>query len=488
VECYESQTQAACSLFGWLEPICPRRTKAATFQAALYRRVMMRLFDPLVTTDRMREIFSDTGRLQRMLDFEAALARALGRAGLVPQPFVASIEACCEANLFSHEAIASGAVLAGNLAIPLVKELTTLVAKSDEKAAGFVHFGATSQDVIDTGLVLQLRDAFDDTEKELARLSLVLRRLTEAHRETLLAGRTWLQQASPTTLGLKFAGWLDAVERHRERFNQARKRVEVLQFGGAVGTLAALGGAELQAEQAVATELNLALPALPWHTQHDRFAEVATIYGLLAGTLGKIARDISLMSQTEVGELAEPSVPGRGGSSTLPHKKNPVGCSVILAAAIRVPGLVSTMLSAIVQEHERGLGGWQAEWETLPEICMLTAGALSHLIEVMDGLEIYKDAMARNLNATHGLVMAEAVAMTLAKKIGKMPAHQLVERASQQAVESGKALREILVAEREITRHLSSGEIDSLLDPKNYTGSAQAMIDRVLSVGKKSSH
>jgi len=445
----------------------------------------MRLLDPLFTTDKMREIFVDTNRLQRMLDFEAALARALARAEVAPQSSVAPVEAQCKSNLYSHEAIASAAALAGNLAIPLVKELTALVAKSDEKAAGLVHFGATSQDVIDTGLVLQLRDAFDCTEQDLARLSSVLRRLTTEHKATLLAGRTWMQQASPITLGLKFANWLDAIERHRERLVQMRRRVEVLQFGGAVGTLAALGNAGPRVAEGLAQDLKLALPEVAWHAQRDRFAEVATIYGLLAGTLGKIARDISLMSQTEIGEAAEPSAPGRGGSSTLPHKRNPVGCSVVLAAAIRVPGLVSTMLSAMVQEHERGLGGWQAEWETLPEICMLTSGALSHLVQILERLKIHQDAMGRNLDAAHGLLMAEAIAMALAKHIGKMPAHQLIERASHQAIESGKLFREVLVNEKEISKYLSSREIDQLLDAKNYTGSAQVMIDCVLNSAKK---
>jgi 3-carboxy-cis,cis-muconate cycloisomerase len=449
--------------------------------------MMMRLLDPLFTTDKMREIFSDTNRLQRMLDFEAALARALASAEVAPRSSVASIEAQCKSNLYSREAIAGSAALAGNLAIPLVKELTALVAKSDEKAAGFVHFGATSQDVIDTGLVLQLREAFDDTEKELARLSSVLRQLAAEHKETLLAGRTWMQQASPVTLGLKFAGWLDAIERHRERFAQTRKRVEVLQFGGAVGTLAALGSAGPRVAEALARELKLTLPDIAWHAQRDRPVEVAATYGLLTGTLGKMARDISLMSQTEIGEVAEPAAPGRGGSSTLPHKRNPVGCSVVLAAAIRMPGLVSTMLSAMVQEHERGLGGWQAEWATLPEICTLTSGALSHMIQILEGLEIHQDAMARNLDATHGLLMAEAVAMALAKHMGKMPAHQVIERASHRALESRKLFREVLVNEQEISKYLSAREIDELLDPKNYTGSAQVMIDRVLGSAKKHS-
>ena len=447
----------------------------------------MRLLDPLFTTDKMREIFSDTNRLQRMLDFEAALARALAGAEVAPRSSVASIEAQCKSNLYSRDAIAGAAALAGNLAIPLVKELAALVAKSDEKAAGFVHFGATSQDVIDTGLVLQLREAFDDTEEDLARLSLVLRQLAAEHKETLLAGRTWMQQASPVTLGLKFAGWLDGIERHRERFTQTRRRVEVLQFGGAVGTLAGLGSAGPRVAEALARELKLTLPDIAWHAQRDRPVEVAATYGLLIGTLGKMARDISLMSQTEIGEVAEPAAPGRGGSSTLPHKRNPIGCSVVLAAAIRVPGLVSTMLSAMVQEHERGVGGWQAEWETLPEICTLTSGALSHMIQILEGLEIHQDAMTRNLDAAHGLVMAEAVAMALAKHMGKMPAHQVIERASHRALESRKLFRDVLVNEQEISKYLSAREIDELLDPKNYTGSAQVMIDRVLDSAKKHS-
>ena len=447
----------------------------------------MRLLDPLFATDRMREIFSDANRLQRLLDFEAALARALAQAGVAPAASAPAIQAQCHAKLYSHEALAKSSALAGNLAIPLVKELTTLVAQSDSAAAGVVHLGATSQDAIDTGLVLQLREAFDDTAEKLARLSAALQRLTIAHRDSLLAGRTWLQQASPITLGLKFATCLDAVERHRERLVESRKRVEVLQFGGAVGTLAALGKDGPRVAQALAGELKLALPEIPWHAQRDRIAEVATTFGLLTGTLGKIARDISLMSQTEIGELAEPSAPGRGGSSTLPHKRNPVGCGVILAAAIRVPALVSTMLAAMVQEHERGLGGWHAEWETLPEICLLTAGALAHSIQILDGLKIHQAAMTENLNAAHGLMMAECVAMVLAKKIGRAAAHELVERASHQAIDTGKSFREVLLGDAEISKNFSAADINRSLDPKQYTGAAREMIDRVLAASKKTS-
>jgi 3-carboxy-cis,cis-muconate cycloisomerase len=440
----------------------------------------VRLLDPLFTTDQAREIFSDRGRLQGMLDFEAALAHALMLAGVAPSGVAPAIQAQCKAEFFAMDTLAREAGLAGNLAIPLVKALTAAVAKSDAKAAGFVHWGATSQDAIDTGLVLQLRAAFDRMARQIANLSDALARVTEQHRSTLLAGRTWLQQASPTTFGLKTAGWLDAINRDRSRVAAGRKQALVLQFGGAVGTLAALGDQGPAVARALADELKLELPSLPWHTHRDRFAEVATTLGLLVGTLGKIAGDVSLMAQTEVGEALEPAAPGKGGSSTLPHKRNPVGSAVVLAAAVRVPALVSTMLAAMLQEHERGLGGWHAEWETLPEIFLLAAGALSHTIQIVGGLEVHEEKMAHNLAATHGLILAEAVAIALGKHMGKLPAHHLIERAASKALESGRCLQDVLVEDKQVRDHLSLAEIHKLLDPKNYTGSAESMIDRVL--------
>jgi 3-carboxy-cis,cis-muconate cycloisomerase len=445
----------------------------------------VRLLDPLFTTDQAREIFSDRSRLQGMLDFEAALGHALMRAGLAPSGVAPAIQAQCKAEFFALDTLAREAGLAGNVAIPLVKALTSAVAKSDGKAAGFVHWGATSQDAIDTGLVLQLRAAFDLMARQIADLSEALARITETHRTTLLAGRTWLQQASPITLGLKTAGWLDAIHRARARVAAAREQVLVLQFGGAVGTLAALGEQGPAVARALAEELKLELPSVPWHTNRDRFAEVATTLGLLVGTLGKIARDVSLMAQTEVGEASEPAAPGKGGSSTLPHKRNPVGSAVVLAAAVRVPALVSTMLAAMVQEHERGLGGWHAEWETLPEIFLLAAGALSHTIQIVSGLEVHEEKMARNLAATHGLILAEAVAIALAKHMGRMPAHHLIEQASRKALESSRTLRDVLAEDKQVRDHLSTAEMDKLLDPKNYMGSAASMIDRVLADHKR---
>jgi 3-carboxy-cis,cis-muconate cycloisomerase len=445
-----------------------------------------RLLDPLFTTDSMREIFSDRRRLQGMLDFEAALARALARTGVAPEVSVASIITQCTADKFAMDVLAREAALAGNLAIPLVKALTAAVAKSDPKAAGFVHWGATSQDAIDTGLVLQLRDALDLLQRELAQFASALARVTETHQSTLLAGRTWLQQASPVTLGLKVAGWLDAIHRQQERISRAHKEVSTLQFGGAVGTLAALGDKGPAVAATLASTLKLQLPSIPWHTHRDRFAEVATTLGLLVGTLGKIARDTSLLAQTEVGEVLEPAESGRGGSSTLPHKRNPVGSAVVLSAAIRVPALVSVMLTAMVQEHERGLGGWHAEWDTLPEIFQLAAGALAHMAHVVAGLEVFEGHMRHNLGATHGLILSEAIAIALAKHIGRTPAHQLVERAAHRALESGRPLRDLLLEDQEVRAHLSSAEIDGLLDPRNYTGSAASMIQQVLADEKKS--
>ncbi len=439
-----------------------------------------RLLDALFTTERMRAIFSDQGRVRGMLDFEAALARAEARVGVIPAPAAEAIAARCHAELFDMAALAQGIALSGNPAIPLVRTLTALVARDDAEAAGYVHWGATSQDAMDTGLALQLRDALDAFESDLARLSGALARIAETHTHTPLAGRTWLQQAVPVTFGLKAAGWLSAVERERERVRELRPRALVIQCGGAAGTLAALGDRGLDVAAALAEELRLGLPDLPWHTQRDRVAEVATTLGLLVGTLGKMARDLALLAQTEVGEAREPDAPGRGGSSTMPQKRNPVAASVALAAAVRVPALVSVMLTAMTQEHERGLGGWQAEWETLPEICALAAGALEQMARTMEGLEVDTARMRANLDLSDGLILAEAAAMALARHMGRARAHALVERASRQATEQGRQLREILAEDAEVRAHLSAEELDRAFDPGNYLGIAVELVDRAL--------
>jgi 3-carboxy-cis,cis-muconate cycloisomerase len=441
----------------------------------------MQLLDPLFRSHALDDLFSDRARVQRMLDFEAALARAESRVGVIPPAAAVAIEQKCRAELIDLSQLAHAAALAGNLAIPLVKQLTALVAQDDRESSRFVHWGATSQDAIDTGFILQLREALNLICADLDRLSRTSAELTSVFRATPLVARTWMQHALPTTFGFKIAGWLDALNRHHCRLAETQRQTRVLQFGGAVGTLAALDGRGWEVAQALAHELHLELPDIPWHSHRDRIAEVATTLGLLTGTLGKIARDISLHAQTEVAELSEPVAEGRGGSSTMPHKRNPVTAAVVLSAATRVPALVSTILSAMVQEDERGLGGWHAEWESLPEIIMLSGGALHHLAETLPGLAIDSQKMHENLGLTNGLIFAEAVAMALGSKIGRLQAHQMVDAACQRALAERKDLRAILAQDREIGRHLSPADLDRLFDPRRYMGVADLLIDRVLS-------
>ncbi|MGQ0663168.1 MAG: 3-carboxy-cis,cis-muconate cycloisomerase [Pseudomonadota bacterium] len=438
------------------------------------------LLGPLFGSPEASALFADRARVQGMLDFEAALARAEARTGVIPASAAPAIAKQCRAERFDMVELARATARAGNPAIPIVKRLTALVAADDPEAARYVHWGATSQDAMDTGLVLQLRGFLVVLAADLGRLAAGLARLAKAHKATPLIGRTWLQHAVPVTLGLKAAGWLDTVERHRTRLSDVRSRALVVQFGGAAGTLAALGGRGLEVAEALARELDLALPALPWHAHRDRLAELATMLGLIVGTLGKIARDISLLMQTEVAEAFEPGGEGRGGSSTMPHKRNPGSAAVVLAAATRAPGLVATLLSAMVQEHERGLGGWHAEWHTIPELCSLAAGALRQMAETIEGLEIDPARMRANLEATQGQILAEAVTMALGSRIGRLAAHELVARACRRATATRRHLREVLAEDRVAAKHLSPADLERLFEPLDYVGNAAAFVDRVL--------
>ena len=438
------------------------------------------LFDAYFTARDMREVFCDQGRVQAMLDFEAALARAEASAGLIPLSAAASIAAACQAGHYDFSALGEAIATAGNSAIPLVKALGKQIAANDAEAERYVHLGATSQDVMDTGLVLQLRRALALIESDLAQLGETL--ATQALRfvATPLAGRTWLQHATPVTLGMKIAGWLGAVTRSRQRLQELKPRLLVLQFGGASGTLAALGEQAMPIAEALAGELQLTLPDQPWHTQRDRLVEFGAVLGLIAGSLGKLGRDISLLMQTEAGEVFEPSAPGKGGSSTMPHKRNPVGAAVLIGAATRVPGLLSTLFSAMPQEHERSLGLWHAEWETLPEICCLVSGSLKQALLVADGLEVDADRMACNLDLTQGLVLAEAVSIVLAQRVGRDTAHHLLERCCKRAVAEQRHLRAVLGEEPQVTAELSALELDRLLDPAHYLGQAHTWVERAV--------
>ena len=436
--------------------------------------------DTLFTTDAMRAVFSDRARIQRMLDFEAALAQSEAAVGVIPKDAADAIAACCDAGRFDAESLAAAARSAGNLAIPLVAALTRTVAAADPVARGYVHWGATSQDVIDTALVLQLRDALALIDADVERLAAALAVQARRHATTVLVGRTWLQHAIPVTLGVKLAGFVSALDRHRMRLSEARIRALVLQFGGAVGTLASLGDHGIAVSEALAVRLALPLPDLPWHTQRDRVCEIATVLGLLAATLGKLARDLALLAQTEVAEVFEPAAPGRGGSSTMPHKRNPVGASVAIAAALRIPGLVATMLGAAAQEHERGLGNWPAEWETLPEIALLVAGALAAMVDVAPGLDVDAERMRANLGLTQGQIFAEAVQMALAPALGRDCAHALVADACRRAAKERAHLREVLRAVPEVASALDATALDRLFDPAGYLGESSRYIERAL--------
>ncbi|EJM39772.1 3-carboxy-cis,cis-muconate cycloisomerase [Pseudomonas sp. GM33] len=438
------------------------------------------LFDAYFTARDMRDVFCDQGRVQAMLDFEAALARAEARVGLIPASAVAPIQAACSAGLYDFAALGEAIATAGNSAIPLVKALGKQIAAQNAEAERYVHLGATSQDVMDSGLVLQLRRALELIENDLAQLGQILATQAERYVATPLAGRTWLQHATPVTLGMKIAGWLGAVTRSRQRLAELKSRLLVLQFGGASGTLAALGEQAMPIAQALAEELQLTLPEQPWHTQRDRVVEFGAVLGLIAGSLGKLGRDVSLLMQTEAAEVFEPSAPGKGGSSTMPHKRNPVGAAVLIGAATRVPGLLSTLFSAMPQEHERSLGLWHAEWETLPEICCLVSGSLQQALLIARGLEVDAGRMAHNLDLTQGLVLAEAVSIVLAQRVGRDTAHHLLERCCKRAVAEQRHLRAVLGDEPQVTAELSAAELDHLLDPAHYLGQAQTWVERAV--------
>ena len=441
------------------------------------------LFGPLFSADSVSAAFDDAATIQAMLDVEAALARAQAKVGLIPPSAVAPIAAACTADRYDIDALGLGAALAGNTAIPLVKALTAAVWTTDEDAARYVHWGATSQDIQDSGLVLQVRRALPTLYADIDRLKRALATLAARHADDPMAGRTWLQHAAPITFGLKAAGYLSALRRAGRRLREAGDAACVLQFGGAAGTLASLGAQGIEVSEALALELNLSAPALPWHAARDRLVDLACALGVLTGTLGKMARDLSLLMQTDVGEAFEPAAAGKGGSSTMPHKRNPVGCAVALAAAIRVPPLVATMLAAMPQEHERGLGGWHAEWETLPDIFRLTSGALAQMATAFEGLEVDAATMRSDLDKTHGLLMAEAVSMALATQIGKAQAHHLVETASRRAVADGCSLAEALTAMPEATAHLSPEALTDVMRPEGYVGASAEFIKRVLAEG-----
>ncbi len=441
------------------------------------------LFGPIFVPDEIREAVGGHAWLQAMLDAEAALAVAEARAGLIPTEAAEAIAGCCDAAHFDLEEIGYEGRATGNPVPPLVKALTQAL---PNEAARHVHKGATSQDITDTAAMLVARRALELILFEVDGIAAACARLADDHRETVMPGRTLLQQALPTTFGLKAAGWLVAVLEARKRLLGARETGLAAQLGGAAGTLASLGPEGIRVLEEYARELGLAEPVVPWHTARLRIAEVGSILALAAGVVHKLALDVVLMTQTEVAEVAEPSDGGRGASSTLPHKRNPVGSVLAAACARRVPPLAQTLQATMAQEHERAAGGaWHAEWETLSDALALTGGAVAAMREVVEGLQVRPERMHENLDATDGLLLAENVTTIAAKKLGRLEAHELVQAAARRTADDSKPFRDELLTEPDLREVLSGEEIDAALDPERYLGSAGAFVNRALEFYRK---
>jgi 3-carboxy-cis,cis-muconate cycloisomerase len=427
------------------------------------------VFESFLSTPDILAVFSQRSVLQAMLDFEAALARAQSAEGVIPAAAGAAIAAACRAELLDGDAIVGASGRAGSLAIPLVKSLTEAVAQRDADAAGYVHWGSTSQDVIDTALVMTSRRALALLDRDLGRLVDGLLALAERHGDAPVLARTLMQPAQVVSVGFKLVGWIAPLVRSRRRLHAAGASALKLQLGGAVGTLAVIGDKAPAVVRRVAEELQLAPAPGAWHTQRDEIVALGCEVGVLVGSLGKIATDLALMSQAEVGELAEPSGAGRGGSSAMPHKRNPVAAMVALAAAQRVPQRVATLLGAMAQEHERGLGNWQAELAETVGLYTSAHGALKALADVAGALQVDTARMLRNIDALQGLVFAEAVAMQAARRIGKSRAHGWLEGQSHEAVRSGRHLRELtleaLAGDPSLRAAMSSDEARQLFEP-----------------------
>jgi 3-carboxy-cis,cis-muconate cycloisomerase len=441
------------------------------------------LLPPLISSAAMRAILDDRARLQRMLDFEAALTRAEAAVGVIPASAVDPIAAACRAEHYDIAALGEAAAAAGNLAGPLVDALTAEVAKTDAAAASCVHWGASGQDVMDTALVLELRVGIDALISDLGRAIEAFTTLAGRQRRTAAVARMSLRHALPMPFGLKLAGYAAALGRSRERLKRLRKDALVLQFGGSVGTLAALGDQGLNVTDRLSALLDLPAPEAPWHSYRDRLAEVASAFGILAGTCGKIGRDILLLMQDEVAEIFEPPLaPGSEGAAAAPRRPGPAAAAAAMAvsAAMIAPQLVATILACETQEHEHALATWQAEWATFPALALVTSGALAAVADLAQGIEVDPDRMRTNLDITQGLIMAEAITLALAGKISRPEARKLVEEARQNAARDKSRLQDVLLANARVTAHLPAPVLARLFEPMSHQGTAQTFIDRLV--------
>jgi 3-carboxy-cis,cis-muconate cycloisomerase len=435
------------------------------------------IFQGIFSTDEMRSVWSDENRTQHYLDIEAALAKVQGKLGIIPQEAADEIVSHCRLDQIDMAELRRQTERIGYPIIAVVNQINALCR---DGLGEYCHWGATTQDITDTATVLQIREALDLVDDELTAISAGLARLAREHRDTPMIGRSNLQQAIPVTFGYKMAGLLSAIERHRERLGQLRERVLVGEFAGAAGTLASLETGAMETQAGLCAELGLQQPVIAWHTIRDNIAEVGTFLGLVGGTLGKLSMDVKLMMQTEVGEVFEPFAHGRGSSSTMPQKRNPISSCYIHAAISVVRQHAAALMDAMVADHERSTGPWEIEWIVLPEAFCLMAGALKQARSVVEGLEVDPEAMRRNIDLTGGLVMSEAVMMGLGPYLGREYAHDLVYDLCREAVTQRRPLLDLLAENGEISKHLDRDALAKLLDPANYLGQSGVMVDRVL--------
>ena len=435
------------------------------------------IFGEMYGTDAMRNIFDDRALLQRYLDVEVALARAQAKIGIIPQEAADAIAAVASVDRIDMARLSERTQIVGYPILPLVEQLSEW---AEDGLAQYAHWGATTQDIMDTADVLQIRAALDLVEADLTAIGDALARHAKDHARTPMAGRTHLQHALPISFGYKCAAWLSGIDRHRRRLAEVRQRVEVVEFAGAAGTLASLGGDGLATQKALAQELGLGLPDMTWHTVRDGFTEVTGLLALICASIGKIGYDVMLMMQTETGEVLEPFVPGRGASSTMPQKRNPISSELMLASAKIVREQHSAMLDAMVQDHERATGQWQVEWHALPTAFIVASGGLKAAREALEGLEVRPDAMRKVLDETKGLIVAEAVMMGLAPVLGRQVAHDIVYDCCREALAGEATFVDALMAKQEISNSLAREDIVQLTDPVNYLGEAPAMVANLL--------
>jgi 3-carboxy-cis,cis-muconate cycloisomerase len=439
------------------------------------------LFRDAFGTPRMREVFSDFSLISRYVEVEIALAKAEARWGVIPAQAADEIAKRADASVLDFDRLRRETDVVGYPILPLVHQL----AEQCGEAGRYVHWGATTQDIMDTAVILQVRDGLAIIEEDIAALRGILADLSRRYRDTPMAGRTHLQQALPVTFGYKTAIWLAMFDRHAERLVQLKPRVLVGQFGGAAGTLASLGDKGFDVQQALCEQLGLGVPVSTWHVARDGLAEVVNFFGLVTGSLGKIALDIMIMASTEFAELYEPFVKGRGASSTMPQKRNPISSELMLAACKAVRQHAGLMMDAMVQDFERAAGPWHAEWIAIPESFVLTAGSLHQAKFALGGLIVDETKMAENLDISRGLIVAEAVMMGLAPEIGRQQAHDVVYDACRLANEKGMSLADALSANPQVSERIDRATIDRLTSPGNYLGLAPEMVDRVLAAARR---